>query len=99
MKSPFRALISVALLAACSDSGGAIPTGDPQTARKPDLRGFLYHADVAIAEGGKFAWAQQALSGYREVTAADCTTLAGSWWLAVSCWLSAVSCWWLVVGC
>lgn len=58
------ALLCAGLLG-CSD---AVPTGDPKTGLKPDMRGYFAKPGILVAENDKAHWIQSAVTGYQETT-------------------------------
>ncbi|MEC9468168.1 MAG: hypothetical protein VYA18_00505 [Pseudomonadota bacterium] len=64
----FKKGFAVALcfgLLACSDN---VPSGDPQSGLKRDMRGYKASPGVLVAEDGTPHWIQSAVTGYKETT-------------------------------
>lgn len=61
------ALIMAMSLAACSDSNGEPPLGDPAAQLKQEMRGYEAPVSVMMGLNEKPYWAQSALAGFRPV--------------------------------
>jgi hypothetical protein len=59
-----------AVLAGCNPEA-SVPSANPLEDRDREMRGFVYNPDALSLTETEFAWAQQALSGYRRASASD----------------------------